>query len=100
MTNSIHYSDERSGREAIIALIGEGKRIGFFTWNRGHKNGKEAHIVTDNAIILIFNLNSKKLVTKLIARPGQLERYYGKGKVPTNLMAKAIEHQKLGYNKF
>ena len=62
MTSS-HYSNDRAYRERIILTIGEGKKISEVILDRGHKNGAEKHIVTDNAIILIYNYRTEKLIT-------------------------------------
>ena len=98
--NTIHYTNDRIDRENLIKnVIGQGKVIKGFIVDRGHKNGKEAHMITDTAIILVYNYNSKKLVTKLIARPNQLVRYFGKGNVPQKLWDLAYEHKRLGYNE-
>ena len=43
--------------------------------NTNHKNGKEIHIILKNATILILNNKTKKLITILNARKGQLIRY-------------------------
>lgn len=97
-----HYQNDRSIRERIInEIIGQGKVIKSFKVNRHHKNGPEAHMITDTAIIVIYNYNTKRLVTKLIARPGQIKRYYDAigQEAPKELMEKAYANQKLGYNK-
>lgn len=100
MEYTAHYTTDRSAREALINKIGQGNVIKGFIVDRGHKNGKEAHMVTDNAIVIIYNYNTKRLVTKLIARPGQIRRYYkGVGQVaPQWLLNIAYDHEKLGYN--
>jgi hypothetical protein len=100
MEYTAHYNLDRSNREALISKIGQGKVIKGFIVDRGHKDGKEAHMITDNAIIVIYNYNTKRLVTKLIARPGQIRRYYkGVNQVaPQWLLQKAYDHEKLGYN--
>ena len=71
-----------------------------FIVDKGHPHGAERHCITNNGIIVIYNLNSGKLVTKLIARVGQLKRYYYKSgrKPPSYLIDIARRHKKLGYN--
>ena len=46
-------------------------------------------------------MTDKRLVTKLIACPGQIKRYYDAigQEAPKELMEKAYANQKLGYNK-
>ena len=94
---SKHFAEDRQEREAIINLIGAGNPVARFTVDRGHKNGPEIHEITDTAIINIYNKRSHKLVTKLIARPGQIRRYYN-GNAPQEILEKAFENMKKGYN--
>ena len=98
---SKHYNSERVRREYLIDFgIGLGHVVNDFVINRGHKDGPEIHSITDTGIILIHNQKSGKMVTKLIARPGQIARYYlAEGRVaPQSIVDIAREHQKKGYN--
>ena len=98
--DSEHYKEKRCTRESLISdVIGEGNVIDSFFVNRGHKDGPEIHSITDTGIILIHNQKSGKMVTKLIARPGQIARYYlDEGRIaPQSIMDIAREHQKKGY---
>lgn len=96
---SIHYSDERQARENLIEKIGYGKVIKSVIVDRGHANGPEIHEISDTGIITIYNQRTHKLITKLIARPGQISRYFGQNeKIPQNLINLAIYHQKLSMN--
>ena len=97
MTISKHYTNEREEREANIRSIGEGEKVAVFEVDRVHRNGPELHEITTTGIIRIFNKNSGKLITKLIARPGQIARYY-KGNAPQELIDKAYENLQLGFN--
>ena len=90
--NSKHYTKDRQKREAIINTIGIGKVVDSFVIDRGHRNGAEIHKITDTGIIIIYNQHTKKMITKLIARPGQIRRYYKDGKAPKNLIEKAIDN--------
>ena len=62
--------------------------------------GLECHSITDNGIIIIYNKNSGKLVTKLIARSNQIKRYYYKsGREPPKWLLDLCDwHESLGYN--
>lgn len=100
--NTKHYTNDRKRREAIIKnVIGEGKEVETFTVDRGHKNGPELHTITTTGIIIIRNARTKKIITKLIARPAQIKRYF---KVITDTIQKiidlAIMHTRLGYNTY
>lgn len=98
--DSRHYTTEREAREALIRKIGEGKIIKSVVVDKGHWNGPEVHNITDTGIIIVQNLRTKKMVTKLIARPGQIARYFEKGKAPKELMELARKHQEMNYNNF
>jgi len=99
MTTSRHYLNDRSKRQALIDLIGEGQPIATFTVDKHHPNGPELHTITDTGIIIIRNKRTKKMITKLIARPAQITRYFKK--IPQGIekvLALAEEHQQKGYN--
>ena len=91
---SVHYREERWQRERRIREIGEGERYAEFTVDRGHKDGAEKHILTTNGVIIIYNAITNRLVTKLIARPGQIYRYYPK------IIAIARLHMLQGLNRY
>ena len=95
---SKHYTEDRQDRENRINEIGQGKAVARFRIDRGHKNGAEIHEISDTAIITIYNERTHRLITKLIARPGQIRRYYAEGKAPKELVNKAYENTKLHYN--
>ena len=108
MTNTKHYEEDRKTREyAIQYMIGCGHPVAEFIVDRGHKNGAERHVITDTAIVEIYNARTGRLVTKLIARAGQITRYfrytdtykkiYDKANL-ANLKALANKHEALGYN--
>lgn len=100
---SKHYKDKRYKREKIIKkyLNGDGKVIDSFIIDKGHKNGLERHDITENGVILIYNVTSGKLVSKLIARPHQIKRYYTDSdrKPPQWLLDLCLWHQSLNYNR-
>lgn len=98
--NSRHYTRDRQNREAIITQIGVGTVIKEVVVDRGHRNGPEVHKITSTALILVYNQRSGKLVTKLIARPAQILRYYKENELkPTEVVKLAKVHTKMGYNE-
>ena len=96
---SVHFTRDRQDRENLIKEIGSGKVVKRVVIDRGHRNGPEIHEVTDNAIVNIYNQRTGKLITKLIARPNQIKRYYKEGKAPKEILNKAYDHMKKGYNE-
>ena len=103
---SQHYQKQRTKREKFIdeCLGGDGQVIDSFIVNREHQNGLERHDITDNGIIIIYNVESGKLCSKLIARPAQIKRYYKstnkeRPKEYKKILALAERHKVLGYNE-
>lgn len=64
--------------------------------NKGHANGNEIHLVYNNGIVKIYNANTRKFITVLIARVPQIERY--KVKITRTMRKKINLHIKQGYN--
>lgn len=96
---STHYNKDRIEREKLIKKIGIGKEVATFRVDRHHINGAELHTITSTGIIIIRNERTNKMVTKLIARPAQIARYFEtETKEVKDIMKIAREHQKLGYN--
>ncbi len=87
MKRSRHYKAERNDRENCIKrYIGYGNVVAKFIVDHGHPKGPEVHKITDTGIILVYNKKSYRLITKLIARPGQIKRYYENGDAPQELL--------------
>lgn len=96
---SKHYTNDRQKRENVITMIGMGQVIKSVRVDRGHKNGAEIHEITNTGIIIIYNERTKKMITKLVARPNQIRRYYEENEAPQFLIELAIEHRRRGLNK-
>ena len=64
--------------------------------NKGHKNGNEIHIVYNNGVVKVYNEQTHKFITVLIARVPQVERY--KIKVTKTMKKKINLHIENGYN--
>ncbi len=103
MAVSNHYKRQRYKREKFIhkCCNGDGKIIDEFIVDKGHKNGLERHCVTDTGMIIIYNAHSGILVSKLIARPNQIKRYYvnTNKEPPLSLLRLAEWHESMGYNR-
>lgn len=77
MDRTIHFLlDNKERFDLIDNVIGRGRIIDTFRWDKGHPNGAELHYITDTGIIIIRNERTLKYVTMLIARPQQIRRYY------------------------
>lgn len=100
---SNHYKNKRYKREKFIHkyLCGDGKIIDSFIVDKGHKDGLERHCVTDTGLIIVYNVHTNLLVTKLIARKNQITRYYRdiNKEPPASLLRLAEWHESMGYNR-
>lgn len=98
-----HYKNKRYRREKFINehLCGDGHVIDSFVVDKGHKDGLERHDITDTGLIIVYNLDSQKLVTKLIARENQVKRYYQNvdRNPPRWLLDLCKWHNGLNYNR-
>lgn len=95
-----HWENDRQRRSRLIAKIGLGEVIKTATVDRGHKNGPETHMITSTGLIIICNKKTGIVVTVLIARAGQIKRYFPEGQTPKELIKIATEHTQMGYNNF
>lgn len=95
LRESGHFHRDRHERIMRIAqTVGFGHIVRQCLVDTGHRAGCEVHVLTSTGIVLVFNAHSCKLVTVLVARPGQVARYYepfGED-VPDWLMARAYEN--------
>ena len=101
---TLHGSADRLERVRTVKEIetkaGSVNRISAFFVDKGHKNGPEVHIIRDDAVVEIYNAESKRFITYLIARPGQIRRYYeALGEMaPERVVSLARKHQLAGLN--
>lgn len=98
---SKHWEEERANRNRLInEVIGLGEPIKEVIIDKGHKNGAERHVLTSTGIIIVYNARTGKMITRLIARVGQVKRYYEDGKAPKEIIRLARKHTDLGYNYY
>lgn len=77
LRESGHFHRDRHERIMRIAqTVGFGHIVRQCLVDTGHRAGCEVHVLTSTGIVLVFNAHSCKLVTVLVARPGQVARYY------------------------
>lgn len=97
-----HLFYDRVERTDKINAMSKGAptRVASFLVDKGHRNGDELHIIRSDAVIEIYNRKSRRHITDLIARPGQIDRYYrAVGQTaPEKLISLAREHQVAGLN--
>lgn len=102
---TLHFRDERGDRmNAIEELGGYGKSVCKNIVDRGHRNGPELFVLTDNAIIKVYNAETLRHVTDLIARPEQIIDRMGSSlaKLDRELLIQILNiarmHHEKGYN--
>lgn len=101
-----HHADTERKMRITIAnqlMVDENARLlDSFLVDKGHRNGKEIHNVYSNGIIKIYNNNTKKFVTVLIARANQVTRYYEVCGIikymDSNVIDFCIRHKSIGLN--
>lgn len=113
MSSSDHAKFDRDARfESVFRLNKESRRggkqapiIARFRVDRGHKDGKEIHLVTRRAVVFVLNEHKFEaglpcIVTVLFARPGQIKRLFeGTGEhIPSTVMHQAMYWQDNGMN--
>ena len=96
--NTSHAVNRSKRLQVAERLIFEesAKVVKIAVVNKGHENGEEVHLVYNNGIIKIYNANTRRFITVLIARVPQIERY--KIKVTRTMRKKINLHIKQGYN--
>lgn len=77
--------NEESAKVCKIAIV-----------NKGHNNGNEVHVIYNNGIIKVYNENTHKFITVLIAREPQIARY--EVKITKTMRKKINAHIAKGYN--
>lgn len=70
-----HFAERRNRAQLLDK---SSSIVACFEVDKRHKNGNEYHFIYSDATVLIYNKNSRKLITILFARPGQIRRYYSK----------------------
>ena len=100
-----HFRNERGDRsEAIEEIGGYGKSVCKRIVDRGHPDGPEIFVLTDNAIIKVYNANTLRHVTDLNARPEQIIDRLGSTlatldrDLMTRIFNRARMHHERGYN--
>lgn len=96
--NTLHIEKRSKRLQVAQQLINEesAKIISIAIVNKGHKNGNEIHIVYNNGIIKVYNANTHKFITVLIAREAQIARY--NIKITKTMRNKIKNHISEGYN--
>ena len=96
--NTMHVVNRSKRLQIAQRLINEesAKVCRIAVVNKGHKDGNEVHVIYNNGVVKIYNANSHKFITVLIAREPQIERY--QIKVSKTMRKKINTHVANGYN--
>lgn len=72
-----HFAGDRLDRHRrIVEECGHGTQICSFIVDKGHEHGHEIHTLYTNGVIVVRNAKTKRFITELIAREGQITRYF------------------------
>lgn len=96
--NTIHVVNRSKRLQIAQRLINEesAKVYKIAIVDKGHKNGEEVHVIYNNGIVKVYNANTHKYITILIAREAQIERY--DIKLTKTMRNKIKKHIAKGYN--
>lgn len=76
---TLHVTEREDRRKAYKQLeVGAQVCAGYLV-DRQHDNGPEVHVMYNTAKIDIFNAKTKKFISFIAARPGQIKRYFDNG---------------------
>lgn len=89
------HTQERMARQHVVEKLRGQVHMSFIV-DTDHPNGLEVHTVLTSGVVVIGNLESKKLITWLICRPGQLKRY---GISNKEIIKRSIQNTRMGLNK-
>ena len=96
--NTQHVATRSNRAQIAQRLINEecAKVYKIAIVNKGHENGAEVHVIYNNGIVKVYNANTHKYITMLIAREAQIERY--NIKLTKTMRNKIRRHVAEGYN--
>ena len=96
--NTLHVVKRSQRLQIAQRLINEecAKVCKIALVNKGHENGTEVHVIYNNGIVKVYNANTHKYITMLIAREAQIERY--DIKLTKTMRNKIKKHVAEGYN--
>lgn len=72
------HLEERDSRKDIYEELSEDHIYAAFLVDKQHVNGLEVHVMYSSGKIKFYNEKSKKLISLIAARPGQIRRYFHK----------------------
>lgn len=96
---SKHFTRDRQVRRSVVESLiksENGHIVKSYIVDTGHKNGLEIHDVYSNSVVKIYNYNTNKHITDIIARPNQIKRY---GILDAKMLKAAQIHKELNLNK-
>lgn len=97
--NTLHVVKRSKRLQIAQRLINEegAKVCKIAIVNKGHKDGNEVHVIYNNGIVKVYNANSHKFITVLIAREPQIKRY--QIRITKTMHKKIKSHIEQGYNE-
>lgn len=93
-----HFNGERRYRLKHLDLSAKPVDGFIAIIDKHHINGAEVHALYDDGSIRIYNYNTKKLITVLIARPNQAKRLNPEVQLPEEIYNICYRNMKNKYN--
>ena len=101
-----HFAQDRQVRDNLIKnVIGDTNNVLCVNvLDRGHRNGAERFELTDKGILKVYNVNTNRHITDLVARVPQIKARMGAAftALPSEVQRKVLEvareNERLGYN--
>lgn len=99
MCTSYHYSKDRQVREKVITeMIGNGKIIKTVTMQEKNRSFPATYQISDTGIVTILDVSMTMIITRIVASPNRLRRYYQNEPLPEKLLKNAINNVRKGYD--
>jgi hypothetical protein len=99
MCTSYHYSKDRQVREKVITeMIGNGKIIKTVTMQEKNRSFPATYQISDTGIVTILDVSMTMIITRIVASPNRLRRYYQNEPLPEKLLKNAINNIRKGYD--
>lgn len=92
---SRHYTNDKVDRQKAIEEIGEGKVIYTCVQFDEKRQQNFRYEITDTAILIVKAEVEEFIITKIIARPSRIKRYWADA--PKEIVMLAVEHTRAGY---
>ena len=92
MKESLHYTYEKVERQELIKQIGLGKVIHSCEQYDTKRGRMFRYEITDTAVLIVKNIENTYIITKMIARPSRIRKYWDNA--PDEIIELAVKHHR------